>query len=75
MNRYLIPLIILFAFIAFATPAHAQSKVLMEAPPAAGGFSAARLARLDSGMNAWVQQKWVNGSAVLIVDIPGMLTT
>ncbi len=66
MNRYLTALIILFAFIVCATPAHAQSKVLMEAPPAAGGFSAARLARLDSGMNAWVQQKWVNGSAVLI---------
>src|ERR1700744_3017372 len=66
MNRYLITLCILLAFIAFANPAHAQSKVLTEAAPAAGGFSASRLARLDSGMNAWVNQKWVNGSAVLI---------
>jgi CubicO group peptidase (beta-lactamase class C family) len=66
MNRCLTTLCILLAFIACANPAHAQSKVLTEAVPAAGGFSAARLARLDSGMNAWVNQKWVNGSAVLI---------
>jgi len=66
MNRYLIALFMLFAFIAYTNPAHAQAKVLTEATPAAGGFSVARLARLDSGMNAWVKQKWVNGSAVLI---------
>ncbi len=66
MNRYFIGLLALFALIVYANPAHSQSKVLTEAPPAAGGFSATRLARLDSGMKAWVQQKWVNGSAVLI---------
>jgi len=66
MNRYLVAMLMLFAFIVYATPAHSQAKVLTEAAPAAGGFSAARLARLDSGMKAWVQQKWVNGSAVLI---------
>lgn len=66
MNRYFIALVVLFAFITCAIPAHAQPKVLTEAAPAAGGFSAARLARLDSGMKAWVDQKWVNGSAVLI---------
>ncbi|HZY40129.1 MAG TPA: serine hydrolase domain-containing protein [Mucilaginibacter sp.] len=66
MNRYAIAALMLFAFIVCANLAHPQSKVLTEAAPAAGGFSAARLARLDSGMNAWVKQKWVNGSAVLI---------
>jgi CubicO group peptidase (beta-lactamase class C family) len=66
MNRYFIALLTLFAFIVYANPAHSQSKLLTEAAPAAGGFSAARLARLDSGMKAWVEQKWVNGSAVLI---------
>ena len=66
MNRYLTTLCILLAFIACANFAYAQSKVLTEAAPAAGGFSAERLARLDSGMNAWVKQKWVNGAAVLI---------
>ena len=66
MNRYFITLLSLFACIACASPAGSQSKVLTEAVPAAGGFSAAGLARLDSGMKAWVDQKWVNGSAVLI---------
>ncbi|HEY4327988.1 MAG TPA: serine hydrolase domain-containing protein [Mucilaginibacter sp.] len=66
MNRYLIALLALFAFFVCANSTHAQSKVLTEAAPAAGGFSAARLARLDSGMKAWVDQKWVNGSAILI---------
>ena len=66
MNRYCIALFMLFAIIIYANPAHTQSRVLTEAAPEAGGFSAARLARLDSGMKAWVTQKWVNGSAVLI---------
>jgi len=71
MNRYVIIFLVLCAFIVYANPAQSQSKaasskVLVEAPPAAGGFSAARLARLDSAMNSWVAQKWVNGSAVLI---------
>ena len=66
MNRLLIALVTLLTFITCANSANAQSKVLTETAPSAGGFSAARLARLDSGMNAWVNQKWVNGSAVLI---------
>src|ERR1700753_2010989 len=66
MNRYLIAFFALFAFIVCAKPVYSQSKVLVEAAPAAGGVSAARLARLDSGMQSWVKQKWVNGSAVLI---------
>ncbi len=66
MNRYLITLMMLFAFIVYAGTAHAQHKVLTETTPEAGGFSSARLARLDSGMKAWVDQKWTNGSAVLI---------
>src|SRR5665213_4295294 len=65
MNRYLIAFM-LFAFIAYAIPVQSQSRVLTEAPAAAGGFSAARLGRLDSAMKSWVNQKWVNGSAVLI---------
>jgi CubicO group peptidase (beta-lactamase class C family) len=66
LRRYRV--ISLFLIIIVATPniASAQSKVLMEAPPAAGGFSAARLARLDSGMSHWVKNKWVNGSVALI---------
>ncbi len=66
MNRYCIALFMLLAFIIYANPAHTQSKVLTETAPEAGGFSTARLARLDSAMKAWDDQKWVNGSAVLI---------
>jgi len=66
MYRYLVTLLVVFAFITWISPLYAQPKVLTEAAPGAGGFSAARLARLDSAMNAWVAQKWVNGSAVLI---------
>jgi len=66
MNRYFTFLILLFAFAIYTTAAHAQSKVLAEAAPAVGGFSTARLDRLDSAMKAWVDQKWTNGSAVLI---------
>ncbi len=66
MNRFVCAIFILFACIVYVNPAHTQSKVLTETAPAAGGFSAARLARLDSGMNAWVKQNWVNGSVVLI---------
>jgi CubicO group peptidase (beta-lactamase class C family) len=66
MRRHLIALFVLFACIAYVNPAHTQSKILTEASPEAGGFSAARLARLDSGMNDWVKKKWVNGSVALI---------
>jgi CubicO group peptidase (beta-lactamase class C family) len=66
MKRYFTVLLTLFAFVIYANPVHAQPRVLTEAAPAAGGFSAARLDRLDSAMKAWVDQKWTNGSAVLI---------
>ena len=66
MSRYLISLLMMFACIVYEVPASAQSKVLMEAMPEAGGFSTTRLARLDSGMTDWVKKKWVNGSVALI---------
>jgi CubicO group peptidase (beta-lactamase class C family) len=66
MHRNVVFFFILFAFIIIISPAYTQSSVLTEAAPAAAGFSADRLARLDSGMKAWVKQKWVNGSVLLI---------
>src|SRR4030095_1888072 len=66
MSRYVIILLILFALNGFGNSVHAQSKVFAEASPAAGGFSATRLERLDAAMNDWVKNKWINGSAVLI---------
>lgn len=62
----MMPLFFLFASVVYAYPVHAQSRVLAEASPAAGGFSAARLARLDTGMNDWLKKKWLNGSVALI---------
>jgi CubicO group peptidase (beta-lactamase class C family) len=56
----------LFAFVVAANNVFAQSKVLTESVPGAGGFSAARLTRLDSAMSGWVKDKWVNGSVALI---------
>jgi len=66
MNRYSIILFVLFSFAAYNSPAQTKSKVLMEATPGAGGFSASRLTRLDSGMSSWVKKNWVNGSVALI---------
>lgn len=66
MHRYVIIVFTLFVLIAYTCPAQTQPKVLTEASPAAGGFSAARLTRLDSGMSEWVKKNWVNGSVALI---------
>ncbi|MEJ0033413.1 MAG: serine hydrolase domain-containing protein [Bacteroidota bacterium] len=45
---------------------HHKSNVLTEGTPEAGGFSATRLARLDSGMSEWVKKNWINGSVAFI---------
>lgn len=62
MRRHVMTLILLFAFIAYGY----SQRPLTVGPPEAGGFSAARLARLDTAMNGWVKNKWVNGSVALI---------
>ena len=66
MNRHVIVLFVLFTFIVSAGSLQAQSKVLTQASPQEGGFSATRLARLDSGMSDWVKKNWVNGAVALI---------
>lgn len=66
MHRHFIQILMLFAFIIFVNLVSAQSKVLSEAAPPAGGFSASRLTRIDTAMNEWVKKKWVNGSVALI---------
>jgi CubicO group peptidase (beta-lactamase class C family) len=66
MTRYVTTLILFFSCIADAYPQAKSSKVLAPGAPEEGGFSASRLARLDSGMNSWVKNKWVNGSVALI---------
>ena len=66
MSRHVIIMFILLAFIISTNPAFTQPKVLTEASAQAGGFSTARLARLDSAMNDWVKKNWINGSVALI---------
>ena len=51
MHRILVILLLSITSTAFASPQQKQISVLTEAAPEAGGFSAARLARLDSGMS------------------------
>jgi len=63
MTRHLILATLLVAVASFAS---SQSKVLIPATPEAAGFSASRLARLDSGMSDWVKKQWINGSVALI---------
>ena len=66
MNPSKIDLLLFFFFAACINIVRAQPAMLTEAPPEVGGFSSARLSRLDSGMTDWVNRKWVNGSVALI---------
>ncbi len=66
MQRYKITLLTLLSFITLATTAQTQSHILTTAAPGAAGFSATRLARLDTAMNDWVKKKWVNGAVALV---------
>ena len=66
MNRYVTVLSLCLSLIAYTGFAQTHSKVLTVAAPEAGGFSASRLTRIDSGLTAWVRQKWVNGAVALI---------
>jgi CubicO group peptidase (beta-lactamase class C family) len=65
MNRRRVVLFTLLWLIIWEAPAQ-QKHTLKEGPPETGGFSATRLARLDSAMVDWVKKKWVNGSVALI---------
>ena len=66
MNRRVTIIPALLVFFVFTTSSQAQPKMLADAVPASGGFSAARLARLDSGMSEWVRRQWINGAVALI---------
>jgi CubicO group peptidase (beta-lactamase class C family) len=66
MNRYVTIILTLFVFLVYTNSAQTQTKALMNGAPASGGFSATRLARLDSGMSDWIKNKWVNGAVALI---------
>jgi CubicO group peptidase (beta-lactamase class C family) len=67
MNRLFIFLFLVFCFIACEKRGDDnKSNVLTEGTPESGGFSAQRLARLDTAMSQWVKKEWLNGSVALI---------
>ncbi len=66
MKRFTLVFATILLVVACQKQPEQKSKILTEAAPEAGGFSASRLARLDSTMNDWVNKKWVNGAVALI---------
>jgi len=66
MNRFLRASVIALVLLSCEKPAEKKPTALADAAPEAGGFSASRLALLDSAMSGWVKDKWVNGSVALI---------
>jgi CubicO group peptidase (beta-lactamase class C family) len=42
-------------------------KIVPAINPEAGGFSSARLQRLDNTLNEWVEKEWMNGAAAMII--------
>jgi CubicO group peptidase (beta-lactamase class C family) len=66
MSRHLIAVISLLAIAVCSSAQESRNRILSAGTPESGGFSAARLTRLDSAMNDWVKNKWINGSVALI---------
>jgi CubicO group peptidase (beta-lactamase class C family) len=74
MNRHVTTILTLFLFSLAINSAKAQTQTIVHSDPKvlskgtseSGGFSASRLARLDSGMSDWVKKKWINGCVALI---------
>jgi len=66
MKRFYIILLLLAALCACKPPKEKESSILKESAPESAGFSAERLARIDSTMNTWVSKGWINGAVGLI---------
>src|SRR5438477_11540045 len=66
MNRFATTILAVLVFLVYTNSAQTQPKVLTDANPSSSGFSATRLAHLDSGMSDWVKKKWVNGAVAFI---------
>ncbi|HVN58287.1 MAG TPA: serine hydrolase [Bacteroidales bacterium] len=66
-NSYRIPAIVALLLLLVSSGfAQTNDKVLKISAPETAGFSSQRLARLDTAMNNWVKNKWLNGSVALI---------
>ncbi len=60
-------LLILFLIFSCSTPTEKTSPNITQGNPETGGFSSERLARLDSTMNNWVKNEWINGAVGLVI--------
>lgn len=58
--------VLLFLVSTCSTPTSSTRKGLEITSPDAAGFSSERLARLDTIMNQWVTNKWINGAVGFI---------
>lgn len=59
--RYFASGLLLFLITACQSPEQTSAQ-LTEVKPAEAGFSAERLARIDTAMNRWVNDGWINGA-------------
>ena len=66
MKHFGLSLILLLIF-SCSAPTEKTSTVVTQGNPEAGGFSSERLARLDSTMNDWVKNEWINGAVGLVI--------
>lgn len=63
--KYIAPVLLLFVLTACQQPEQKSAQLTL-VNPAEAGFSAERLARIDTAMNRWVKNGWINGAAGLI---------
>lgn len=62
-----ISVVILIVVFSCGTKNESQHRIITETSPESAGFSSTRLARLDSTMNKWVKQGWINGAVGLVI--------
>jgi CubicO group peptidase (beta-lactamase class C family) len=66
MNRRFAALVFVLFLISCQQASNKAPVLSPEGSADAAGFSPERLSRLDSGMNNWVKNKWVNGAVALV---------
>lgn len=66
MKRFLPLVLVLLIFSCQEQIKQTTSPILVESGPQSAGFSAQRLARIDTTFNNWVKDGWINGAVGLI---------
>ncbi len=73
--KHLVIILISVVVLSACQPQKEDSRVLQESAPAAAGFSAERLVKIDNAMNIWVAKGLINGSVRLIARDGKIFTT